>query len=82
MKHKPKQDLESVLVQSDKGAASRTEFDQCWSQHMATIDENLRVWNDTYLWASAGDEWSAHFGGILFSILESTALSPRLPYSK
>ena len=30
---------------------------------MATIEENLSVWNDTYLWPSAGDEWSADFGG-------------------
>ena len=30
---------------------------------MASIDENLRVWNDTYAWPSGGDEWSAGFGG-------------------
>jgi SAM-dependent methyltransferase len=30
---------------------------------MATIEENLRVWNDTYEWSAAGDEWSAGFGG-------------------
>jgi 2-polyprenyl-3-methyl-5-hydroxy-6-metoxy-1,4-benzoquinol methylase len=30
---------------------------------MATIDENLRVWNNTYDWSSGGDEWSAGFGG-------------------
>ena len=30
---------------------------------MATIDENLRVWNTTYAWPRGGDEWSASFGG-------------------
>jgi ubiquinone/menaquinone biosynthesis C-methylase UbiE len=30
---------------------------------MATIEENLRVWNNTYAWPSGGDEWSADFGG-------------------
>jgi len=30
---------------------------------MATIEENLRVWDESYGWPAAGDEWSAHFGG-------------------
>jgi SAM-dependent methyltransferase len=30
---------------------------------MATIEENVRVWNETYAWPSAGDEWSLDFGG-------------------
>ena len=30
---------------------------------MASVDENLKVWNDVYDWPSAGDEWSANFGG-------------------
>ena len=30
---------------------------------MATIEENLRVWNSTYAWPRGGDEWSADFGG-------------------
>ncbi|MBV8847801.1 MAG: class I SAM-dependent methyltransferase [Bryobacterales bacterium] len=30
---------------------------------MATIAENLTVWNTTYAWPSGGDEWSAAFGG-------------------
>jgi hypothetical protein len=30
---------------------------------MATVDENLRVWNDVYDWSRNGDEWSADFGG-------------------
>jgi ubiquinone/menaquinone biosynthesis C-methylase UbiE len=30
---------------------------------MATVEENLRVWNETYAWPGAGDEWSADFGG-------------------
>lgn len=30
---------------------------------MASIEENLKVWNDEYDWPHAGDEWSANFGG-------------------
>jgi hypothetical protein len=30
---------------------------------MATIEENLRVSDESYGWPAAGDEWSAHFGG-------------------
>jgi ubiquinone/menaquinone biosynthesis C-methylase UbiE len=30
---------------------------------MATIEENVRVWNDTYAWTNGGDEWSDSFGG-------------------
>ena len=30
---------------------------------MATLEENLKNWNDIYTWPSAGDEWSAQFGG-------------------
>lgn len=30
---------------------------------MATIEENRRVWDGSYEWSEAGDEWSAQFGG-------------------
>lgn len=30
---------------------------------MATLDENVRCWNNDYDWPSGGDEWSAQFGG-------------------
>jgi ubiquinone/menaquinone biosynthesis C-methylase UbiE len=30
---------------------------------MASLEENLRVWNEAYDWPCAGDEWSADFGG-------------------
>lgn len=29
---------------------------------MATIDENLKVWDGTYDWQAGGDEWSAAWG--------------------
>lgn len=29
---------------------------------MPSIEENRRLWNDTYRWTEAGDEWSEHWG--------------------
>jgi SAM-dependent methyltransferase len=29
---------------------------------MASIEENRQIWNTTYDWPQAGDEWSAHWG--------------------
>ncbi|MBV9268913.1 MAG: class I SAM-dependent methyltransferase [Acidobacteriaceae bacterium] len=43
---------------------------------MATLEENLKVWNDQYDWPSAGDEWSATFGGT--DALWSFVLYPRI----
>ena len=41
---------------------------------MGTVEENLKVWDQTYNWHEGGDEWSEAWGGVFAQL---TALEPQ-----